>query len=148
MRDKASEIVQKLMVIDSDERLNYIQKNYPNIQGSDLISLAKVREEFFNTDHREQIRAIARQCYASKESWHNIISLWWNEAITVEVVELLNSKSFPDSYVAIGYLICEANNIALAAYLIHLNRVENPLDPIIIEQSDEEIARDLRFTNF
>ncbi len=132
---------------DSDERLDYILAANPSVTEEHLGQLVLTTESWLDTGARERIRAIAREFVRRQREPHEVLPYWLTEEEFERFDSALDKTEFPDQIIATCYAVCQAHEVAHAAYFIQQDRMFPQVDFTKIEQTPEGIEADLRFVN-
>lgn len=77
----------------------------------------------------------------------DILVEWSASGEIPRLIDLLKKTSVPDQTLAACYALAAAHDAANAAFITHSERMRRQTNFADIEQSEEEIAADLRFAN-
>ena len=142
-----------LIRIDADDRLERLQAVNPSLTDDHLDQIAEVTELWLDSESRERLRSIVRHHYdnspgsSSMAIPSDILVKWSAPSEIPRLIGLLKNTSVPDQTLAACYALAAAHDAANAAYIIHSERMRRQTNFADIEQSQEEIAADLRFAN-
>lgn len=145
--ERAAQLYGTLIETDPDQRLDYILEAASAVTEHDVNQLAEVTYQWLDGKARDHIRVIAQQHAETGNGPADVLLQCFNEEDMQGFYGLLTERKFPDPVIAACYALCEANDVAHAAYFIHRVRMSPPLDVSKIEQTPEEIEDDLRFVN-
>ena len=140
-------IAMSVLMVDPDERLDYLRSVNPNLTEYHLDQIARTTEQWLDHEARNRIRTSAHHCYDSKSDPQNMLIEWDTTEDIPRLINLLFETSIPDKMLAMCYAMCAAYETAYAAFLIHENRAHQQTNFSNIEQTPEEIAGDLCFVN-
>lgn len=143
----AGKYISELREKDSDERLDYIPAANPAVTEEHLGQLVLATENWLDTGARKRIRAIAREFVGRRREPHEVLPYWLTEEEFERFDSALRKTEFPDQIIATCYAVCQAHDLAHAAYFIQQDRMFPQVDFTKIEQTPEEIEADLRFVN-
>lgn len=150
-KDPATELalkyISELREKDSDERLDYILAAIPAVTEEHLGQLVLATENWLDTGARKRIRAVAREFVQRKREPNQVLPYWLTEEEFERFDSALGKTEFPDQIIATCYAVCQAYELAHAAYFIQQDRMFPQVDFTKIEQTPEEIEADLRFIN-
>lgn len=142
-----------LIRTDADDRLAKLRDVNPSLNDDHLDQIAEVTDKWLDSKARARLRAIVRHHYdnspdpSSKTIPSDILVEWSTSGEIPRLIGLLKETSVPDQTLAACYALAAAHDAANAAYITHSERMRRQTNSADIEQSDEEIAADLRFAN-
>ena len=136
-----------VLMTDSDERLDYLQTVNSALTEDHLNQIVIATEGWLDANARDRIREIARHYYDNEINPGSMLSEWSTTDEIQRLISMLEDTSIPDKILAICYAMSVAYDITFAAYFIHRERQTREIDFADIEQTEEEIAADLRFVN-
>ena len=147
IREILGHIVVEVLKTNSDDRLDYLRSVNPDLTEEHLETIATTTERWLNDKARERIRNIAHCTYENQIHPRHMVINWSTAEEVNRLVALLLETSIPDKTLATCYAMSIAYDTAYAAYFIHKNRIERPVNFADVEQTPEEVAGDLRFVN-
>ena len=146
-----NEVVKKIaftiLMTDSDDRLDYLQTVNSSLTEEHLNQIAVATEGWLDSNARDRIRGIARHHYDNEVNPGCMLSECNTSEEIERLISMLEDTSIPDKTLAICYAMSVAYDAAFAAYFIHRERQTREVNFADIEQTEEEIAADLRFAN-
>ncbi len=137
----------QLLLTDSDDRLEYLIELNPAISEDQLDQIALVTHLWLDDEARSRMRDVARSCFDDGADASNTLLGWYTTAEMQRLIGLLSETSISDHGLASCYAICEAHDLAYAAYFICHNRARRDVDFGNVAQTPEEIAGDISFVN-
>ena len=142
-----------ILMADSDVRLDALQDINPSLTDDHLDQIAEVTELWLDSEARERLRSIVRRHYdnrpdsSSRAILSDILVEWSASGEIPRLIDLLKKTSVPDQTLAACYALASAHDAANAAFITHSERMRCQTNFADIDQSEEEIAADLRFAN-
>lgn len=137
----------QLLLTDSDDRLEYLIELNPAISEDQLDKIALVTHRWLDDEARSRMREVARSCFDDGADASNTLLGWYTTAEMQRLMDLLSETTIPDQGLAMCYAVCEAHDLAYAAYFICHNRAHRGVDFGSVGQTPEEIAGDINFVN-
>ena len=147
VNEVVEKIAQTMLMTDSDDRLDFLQTVNSSLTEEHLNQIAVATEGWLDSDARERIRAIARHHHDNGVNPGGMLSEWTTSEQIERLISMLDDASIPDKTLAICYAMSVVYDAAIAAYFIHSERQTREVNFADIEQTEEEIAADLRFAN-
>lgn len=139
--------LEQLLLTDSDDRLEYLMELNPAILEDQLDNIALATHRWLDDDARIRMRDVARSCFDDGADAQDTLLGWYTTAEMQRLIDLLSETSISDHELAMCYAVCEAHDLAHAAYFICQNRARRDVDFGAVEQTPEEIAGDISFVN-
>ena len=142
-----------LIKIDADDRLERLQAANPSLTDDHLDQIAEVTEQWLDSEARKRLRSIVRNHYDNRPDSSSMaipsdfLMKWSASGEIPRLIGLLKKTLVPDQTLAACYALAAAHDAANAACITHSERMRRQTDFADIEQSEEEIAADLRFAN-
>lgn len=139
--------VEHLLFIDPDDRLDYLKQRNPAYAEQHLDELARVMYAWLDGEARIRMRDSVRQSDDETSSPPNTLLNWLTTTEVRRLVDLLSECEIPDLELALSYAVCEAYDVAGAAYFLQVNRANRPAGFSEVDQTPEDAVADLRFIN-
>ena len=137
----------QLLLTDPDDRLEYLMELNPAISEDQLDNIALATHRWLDDDARIRMRDVARSCFDDGADARDTLLGWYTTEEMQRLIDLLSEASISDHELAMCYAVCEAHDLAYAAYFICQNRARRDVDFGAVEQTPEEIAGDISFVN-
>jgi len=137
--------VEQLLFTDPDDRLNYLQQQNPTYTEERLNELARAIYAWFDGEARIRMRDSAQQSGGDTSSPLRTLLNWLTPTEVQRLVDLLSECVNPDLDLALSYAVCEAYDVACAAYFLQVNRANGPTNFAEINQTSEDTIADIRF---
>ena len=137
--------VEELLFTDPDDRLAYLNQENPAYTKERLDELARVMYGWLDGEARIRMRDSVRQSGDDTSSPLHTLLNWLTPAEVQRLVDLLSECVNPDLDLALSYAVCEAYDVACAAYFLQVNRANGPVNFAEINQTPEDTIADIRF---
>ena len=131
----------------ADERLEHIKTLNQEMTDAHLEKIVDATGRWLDNEARERMRAAARKCAQTSRDPTEVMLDWLTDEEFNRLVKQLETVESPESALEVCYAVCEAEDIARAAYFIQQGRLRPQVDPTQISQSPQEVNDDLDFVN-
>ena len=142
-----SQHLEQLLLADSDDRLEYLQRANPMFTEDHLDQIASTSQRWLDAEARDRIRVLARKCFDDGQDARTALISWYTIEEFHRLTEILRATTIPDLDLAMCYAVCEAHDAVYASHFIHLARARHGVDFGVINQTPEDIAGDISFVN-
>ena len=139
--------VEQLLFTDPDNRLDYLKQEESAYTEERLDELARVMYGWLNGEARSRMRDSVGQSDDETSSPLYTLLNWLTPTEIQRLVDLLSECVIPDLDLALSYAVCEAHDVACAAYFLQINRANRPTNVSEVNQTPEDAIADLRFIN-
>ena len=139
--------VEHLLFIDPDDRLDYLKQQNPAYTEQGLDELASVMYGWLDGEARIRMRDSARQFDKDTSSPLRTLLNWLTPTEVKRLADLISECVIPDLDLALSYAVCEAYDVACAAYFLQGNRAKRPANFSEVNQVPEDTIADIRFFN-
>lgn len=140
-------LTRELMELDPDERLDCLHRANPTLSEEHLGQIARTTSLWLDGTARSRMRELVRQHFHRGHNPSGILADWLTIPETQRLIDLIGDTDIPDPTLAVCYAICEAHELAHAAFFIQRERTHRKTDFTSINQTTEEVDADLRFVN-
>ena len=137
--------VEQLLFTDPDDRLDYLKQQNPAYTEERLNELARVIYAWLDGEARIRMSDSAQQSGDDTSNPLHTLLNWLTPTEVQRLVDLLSECVNPDLDLTLSYAICEAYDIACAAYFLQVNRANGPANFAEINQMPEDAIADIRF---
>ena len=137
--------VEQLLFTDPDDRLDYLKQQNPAYTEERLDELARAMYGWFDGEARIRMRESARQSVDDSSSPLHTLLNWLTPTEVRRLVDLLSECMIPDMDLALSYAVCEAYDVACAAYFLQSNLANGPANFAEINKTPEDTIADIRF---
>ena len=137
--------VEELLFTDPDDRLAYLNQENPAYTKERLDELARVMYGWLDGEARIRMRGSVRQSGDDTSGPLHTLLNWLTPTEVQRLVDLLSECVNPDLDLALSYAVCEAYDVACAAYFLQVNRANGPVNFAEINQTPEDTIADIRF---
>ena len=145
--DALSHLTRELIEIDPDDRLDCLRRANPALSEEHLGQIARTTSLWLDGAARSRMRELVRQDFHRGRAPGDILADWLTIPETQRLTDLISDTDIPDPTLAVCYAICEAHELAHAAFFIQRERAHRKTDFTSINQTPEEVEADLRFVN-
>lgn len=145
--DVLSHLTRELIEIDPDDRLDCLHRANPALSEEHLGQIARIIALWLDGAARSRMRELVRQDFHRGRAPGDILADWLTIPETQRLIDLISDTDIPDPTLALCYAICEAHELAHAAFFIQRERAHRKTDFTSINQTPEEVEADLRFVN-
>ena len=139
--------VEHLLFTDPDNRLDYLKQQDPAFTEERLDQFARVMYRWLDGEARSRMRDSARQSDDDTSSQLHTLLNWLTPTEVQRLADLLSECVIPDLDLALSYAVCEAYDVACAAYFLQINRANRPKNVSEVNQTAEDNDADIRFVN-
>ena len=146
-RDALLHLTRELMEIDPDERFDYLRRANPALSEEHLGQIVRAAALWLDSAARNRMRSLVRQRFDRGDTPSDILADWMTIAEAQRLIDLVSDADIPDPTLAVCYAICEAHELAHAAFFIHEGRTRRKTDFTSINQTPEEVEADMRFAS-
>lgn len=137
--------VEHLLCIDPDDRLDYLKQRNPAYAEQHLDELARVMYAWLDGEARIRMRDSVRQSDDETSSPLDTLLRWLTQTEIRRLFDLLSECEIPDLDLALSYAVCEAYDVACAAYFLQVNRANRPAAFSEFDQTPEDAIADIHF---
>ena len=135
----------QLLLIDSDDRLDFMQEANPKLTGEELVQIASITHGWLDDEARDRMRAVVRECHKNGRCPRDALLNWYTDEEFHRLIDPLQEAQISDLQFAVCYALSEAHDTAYAAYFIHINRASGEVNSLFGNQTREENAGGIGF---